>query len=118
MSLYTTSIILFPNLKTVIETDCLSEALSQWGLPCLSALFSIPIVVHRLKQELLIPGLMEGEGQTALTNPSNWQLDTEQGGRTFFYERKQSELSIVAMSSNHSECGVGVLWECQFKQIS
>lgn len=83
MSLYTTSIILFPNLKTVIETDRLSEALSQWGLPCRSALFSSPIVAHRLKQELLILGLMEGEGQTALTNPSNWQLD-EQGGRIFF----------------------------------
>lgn len=57
MFLYTTSIILFPNLKTVIETDRLLEALSQWGLPRLSALFSIPIVPHRLKQELLILGL-------------------------------------------------------------
>lgn len=57
-----TSIILFPNLKTVIETDRLLEALSQWGLPSLSALFSIPTAVHRLKQELLIPGLVEEEG--------------------------------------------------------
>lgn len=71
MFLYTTSIILIPNLKTVIKTDRLLEALARSGLACLSAFFSIPIAVHRLKQGLLIPGLMKGEGQTALTNVSN-----------------------------------------------
>lgn len=62
MFLYTPGIILFPNLKTVIETGRLLEALSQSGLACLSAFFSIPIAVHRLKQGLLIPGLMKGRG--------------------------------------------------------